>query len=83
MKTNKTYYDMIDGKEVKVTRFNSNKSKSKSIVKSKGKRPFNSRPPFGTGVSSIYNSNIKLIAQTKKDGRSSNRMTESRGRDWN
>ena len=83
MKTIKTYYEMIDGKEIKVTRFDSNKSKSNSIVKSKGKRPFTSRTPVTTGVSSIYNSNIKLIAQTKKDGRSSNRMTESRGRDWN
>ena len=66
---------------IKITRIAEKKSRKKSIINSKSKRPFTSRAPGGSVISSIYNTIIKLDAQTQKDGRSSNRMQEGR-RDW-
>ena len=66
---------------IKITRIAEKKSRKKSVINSKSKRPFTSRAPGGSVISSIYKTIIKLDAQTQKDGRSSNRMKEGR-RDW-
>ena len=92
MKKIKEHFEMIDGKEVTVTRFNSKKCKSNNVMKAKNKRPFGWREPTkgSSGVSSMYNPERngskyfkgRLTAQTKQTGRSSNRITEN-SREWN